>query len=177
MYKVAMVSLGCPKNQVDAEKMLALLKKGGLEITSAEADADAIIVNTCGFIESAKAEAIENILEAARYKENGKCKALVVTGCLAERYRDDITEEIPEVDVCVGLGSNGKIAEIVKKAIEGEKQNYYGEKTDLDLNGERILGGMPYTAYLKVGDGCDNCCSYCAIPKIRGRMRSRTIED
>ena len=177
MYKVAMVSLGCPKNQVDAEKMLALLKKGGLEITSAEADADAIIVNTCGFIESAKAEAIENILEAARYKENGKCKALVVTGCLAERYRDDITEQIPEVDVCVGLGSNGKIAEIVKKAIEGEKQNYYGEKTDLDLNGERILGGMPYTAYLKVGDGCDNCCSYCAIPKIRGRMRSRTIED
>ena len=177
MYKVAMVSLGCPKNQVDAEKMLALLKKGGLEITSAEADADAIIVNTCGFIESAKAEAIENILEAARYKENGKCKALVVTGCLAERYRDDITEEIPEVDVCVGLGSNSKIAEIVKKAIEGEEQNYYGEKTDLDLNGERILGGMPYTAYLKVGDGCDNCCSYCAIPKIRGRMRSRTIED
>ena len=177
MYKVAMVSLGCPKNQVDAEKMLALLKKGGLEITSAEADADAIIVNTCGFIESAKAEAIENILEAARYKENGKCRALVVTGCLAERYRDDITEEIPEVDVCVGLGSNGKIAEIVKKAIEGEKQNYYGEKTDLDLNGDRILGGMPYTAYLKIGDGCDNCCSYCAIPKIRGRMRSRTIED
>ena len=177
MYKVAMVSLGCPKNQVDAEKMLALLKKGGLEITSAEADADAIIVNTCGFIESAKAEAIENILEASRYKEDGKCKALVVTGCLAERYRDDITEEIPEVDVCVGLGSNGKIAEIVKKAIEGEKQNYYGEKTDLDLNGERILGGMPYTAYLKIGDGCDNCCSYCAIPKIRGRMRSRSIED
>lgn len=177
MYKVAMVSLGCPKNQVDAEKMLALLKNGGLEITPAEADADAIIINTCGFIESAKAEAIENILEAARYKEDGSCKALVVTGCLAERYRDDITEEIPEVDVCVGLGSNSKIAEIVKKAIEGEKQNYYGEKTDLDLNGERILGGMPYTAYLKIGDGCDNCCSYCAIPKIRGRMRSRTIED
>ena len=177
MYKVAMVSLGCPKNQVDAEKMLALLKKGGLEITSAEADADVIIVNTCGFIESAKAEAIENILEASRYKEDGKCKALVVTGCLAERYRDDITEEIPEVDVCVGLGSNGKIAEIVKKAIAGKKQNYYGEKTDFDLSGERILGGMPYTAYLKVGEGCDNCCSYCAIPKIRGRMRSRTIED
>ncbi len=177
MYKVAMVSLGCPKNQVDAEKMLALLKKGGLEITSAEADADVIIVNTCGFIESAKAEAIENILEASRYKEDGKCKALVVTGCLAERYRDDITEEIPEVDICVGLGSNGKIAEIVKKAIAGKKQNYYGEKTDFDLSGERILGGMPYTAYLKVGEGCDNCCSYCAIPKIRGRMRSRTIED
>ena len=177
MYKVAMVSLGCPKNQVDAEKMLACLKNGGLEITSEEATADAIIINTCGFIESAKAEAIENILEAARYKEDGSCKALVVTGCLAERYRDDITEEIPEVDVCVGIGSNSKIAEIVKKAIEGERRNYYGNKTDLDLNGERILGGMPYTAYLKIGDGCDNCCSYCAIPKIRGRMRSRTIED
>ena len=177
MYKVAMVSLGCPKNQVDAEKMLACLKTGGLEITPAEADADAIIINTCGFIESAKAEAIENILEAARYKQDGSCKALVVTGCLAERYRDDITEEIPEVDVCVGIGSNSKIAEIVKKAIEGERRNYYGNKTDLDLNGERILGGMPYTAYLKIGDGCDNCCSYCAIPKIRGRMRSRTIED
>ena len=177
MYKVAMVSLGCPKNQVDAEKMLACLQNGGLEITSEEATADAIIINTCGFIESAKAEAIENILEAARYKEDGSCKALVVTGCLAERYRDDITEEIPEVDVCVGIGSNSKIAEIVKKAIEGERRNYYGNKTDLDLNGERILGGMPYTAYLKIGDGCDNCCSYCAIPKIRGRMRSRTIED
>ena len=177
MYKVAMVSLGCPKNQVDAQKMLACLKNGGLEITSEEATADAIIINTCGFIESAKAEAIENILEAARYKEDGSCKALVVTGCLAERYRDDITEETPEVDVCVGIGSNSKIAEIVKKAIESERRNYYGNKTDLDLNGERILGGMPYTAYLKIGDGCDNCCSYCAIPKIRGRMRSRTIED
>ncbi len=177
MIKVAMVSLGCPKNQVDAEKMLALLKKGGLEITPNEVEADAIIINTCGFIESAKAEAIENILEASRYKEDGSCKALIVTGCLAERYRDDITEEIPEVDVCVGLGSNSKIAEIVKRAVDGDKQNYYGEKTALDLNGERILGGMPYTAYLKIGDGCDNCCSYCAIPKIRGRMRSRTMEE
>ena len=177
MQKVCMVSLGCPKNQVDAEKMLSLLVAGGFELTGAEAEADAIIINTCGFIESAKAEAIENILEAAKYKNDGSCKALIVTGCLAERYRDDITEEIPEVDVCVGLGSNSQIAQIVKKAIKGNKQNYYGEKFDLDLNGDRILGGMPYTAYLKIGDGCDNCCSYCAIPKIRGRMRSRSIED
>lgn len=177
MQKVCMVSLGCPKNQVDAEKMLSLLVAGGFELTGAEAEADAIIINTCGFIESAKAEAIENILEAAKYKNDGSCKALIVTGCLAERYRDDITEEIPEVDVCVGLGSNSQIAQIVKNAIEGNKQNYYGEKFDLDLNGDRILGGMPYTAYLKIGDGCDNCCSYCAIPKIRGRMRSRSIED
>ena len=177
MYKVSMVSLGCPKNQVDAEMMLKLLSDAGLEICSAEAEADAIIINTCGFIEAAKAEAIENILEAAEYKKDGKLKALIVTGCLAERYRDDVTEEIPEVDVCVGLGSNGKIAEIVINAIEGKKENDYGEKTDLDLNGERILGGYPFSTYLKVADGCDNCCTYCAIPKIRGKMRSRRIED
>ncbi|MEE1074376.1 MAG: 30S ribosomal protein S12 methylthiotransferase RimO [Acutalibacteraceae bacterium] len=177
MYKVCMVSLGCPKNQVDAEMMLKLLSDGGLEITSAEADADAIIINTCGFIESAKAEAIENILEAAEYKKDGSCKALIVTGCLAERYKDDVTEEIPEVDVCVGIGSNSKIAEIVINAIEGKRENSYGDKADLNLNGERILGGYPFSTYLKVADGCDNCCTYCAIPKIRGRMRSRTIED
>lgn len=177
MYKVCMVSLGCPKNQVDAEMMLSLLEKGGLEICSAEAEADAIIVNTCGFIEPAKAEAIENILEASQYKKEGRCKALIVTGCLAERYRDDVTEEIPETDVCVGIGSNKDIAEIVINAIEGKKQNRYGAKEELDLNGDRILGGPPYTAYLKIADGCDNCCTYCAIPKIRGRMRSRRIED
>ncbi len=177
MYKVSMVSLGCPKNQVDAEMMLKLLSDAGLEISSAEAEADAIIINTCGFVEAAKAEAIENILEAAEYKKDGKLKALIVTGCLAERYRDDVTEEIPEVDVCVGLGSNSKIAEIVVNAIEGVRQNSYGEKTDLDLNGKRILGGYPFSTYLKVADGCNNCCTYCAIPKIRGKMRSRRIED
>ena len=177
MYKVSMVSLGCPKNQVDAEMMLSSLKNAGFEISTEEAQADAIIINTCGFIEAAKAEAIENILEAAEYKKDGNCKALIVTGCLAERYKDDVTEEIPEVDVCVGLGSNSKIAEIVKKAIEGEKVNSYGEKTDLELSGERILGGYPFSTYLKIADGCDNCCTYCAIPEIRGKMRSRTIED
>ncbi len=177
MYKACMVSLGCPKNQVDAEMMLYTLQNEGLELTSAEAEADAIIINTCGFIESAKAEAIENILEAAKYKEEGCCKALIVTGCLAERYKDDITEEIPEVDVCVGIGSNSKIAEIVKNAIEGSCKNFFGDKSDLDLNGERILGGYPFSAYLKIADGCDNCCTYCAIPKIRGRMRSRRMED
>ncbi len=177
MYKVSMVSLGCPKNQVDAEQMLYTLKNAGFELTPAEADADAIIINTCGFIESAKAEAIENILEAAKYKDEGNCKALIVTGCLAERYQSDVTEEIPEVDVCVGIGSNGKIAEIVKNAIEGKGENSFGAKEDLDLNTKRILGGYPFTAYLKVADGCNNCCTYCAIPKIRGKMRSRKIED
>ena len=176
-YKVALVSLGCPKNQVDAESMLYLLKESGFEIGVSEADADAIIINTCGFIEDAKSEAIENIIEAAKYKTDGNCKAIIVTGCLAERYRDDITEEIPEADVVVGLGSNKDIAEITKCAIEGKKKNCYGSKEDLDMNTPRILGGYPFTAYLKVADGCNNCCTYCAIPLIRGRMRSRKIED
>ena len=176
-YKVSVVSLGCPKNQVDAEMMLSTLQKGGFEITPVEAEADAIIINTCGFIESAKAEAIENILECAAYKNEGNLKALIVTGCLAERYKDDVTEEIPEVDLVVGIGSNGKIAELTRAAIEGNCRNSYGAKEDLDLNGERILGGIPFTAYIKISDGCDNCCTYCAIPKIRGRLRSRRMED
>lgn len=176
-YSVAMVSLGCPKNQVDAEMMLYSLKEAGFTIGAAEADADAIIINTCGFIEDAKAEAIENILEASRYKQEGKCKALIVTGCLAERYRDDITEEIPEVDVVVGIGSNKNIAEITKNAIEGSFGNFYGAKDELDLDAPRILGGYPFSAYIKIADGCNNCCTYCAIPQIRGRMRSRTIES
>ncbi len=177
MYKVSMVSLGCPKNQVDAEMMLYSLAEAGYQIGVPEAEADAIIINTCGFIEEAKSEAIENIIEAAQYKVEGNCRAIIVTGCLAERYRDDVTNEIPEADVCVGIGSNGSIAEIVKNAIEGRAQNSYGDKCDLDLNGKRILGGMPYTAYLKIADGCDNCCTYCAIPQIRGRLRSRKIES
>ncbi len=177
MYKVCMVSLGCPKNQVDAEAMLYSLKLAGFQIGVQEAEADVIIINTCGFIEDAKAEAIENILEAAQYKADGSCKALIVTGCLAERYKDDVTEEIPEVDVCVGIGSNRDIAEIVKKAINGNMKNSFGDKNLLPLNSERVLGGQPFSTYLKISDGCDNCCTYCAIPQIRGRMRSRSIEE
>ncbi len=175
--KVAMVSLGCPKNQVDAEQMLYTLKEAGYELVSAEAEADVIIINTCGFIEDAKEEAIENILEASRYKSEGNLKLLVVTGCLAERYRDDITEEIPEVDMVVGIGSNKDIAKLITAALEGAPKNSYGEKFSLDLDGKRILGGAPYTAYVKIADGCDNCCTYCAIPMIRGRFRSRKIES
>ncbi len=176
-YKVSVVSLGCPKNQVDAEMMLASLLSDGFELSVEEAEADAIIINTCGFIEEAKREAIENILECAAYKTDGKLKALIVAGCLAERYKDDITEEIPEVDMVVGIGSNSKISELTRAAIEGNMKNSYGPKEDLDLNAERILGGLPFTAYIKVSDGCDNCCTYCAIPEIRGRLRSRAIED
>lgn len=175
--KVAMVSLGCPKNQVDAEQMLYTLKTAGYELVSEEAQADVIIINTCGFIEDAKREAIENIIEAAQYKKEGNLKLLVVTGCLAERYRDDITEEIPEADMVVGIGSNEKIAELIENALHNKPENSYGEKFSLNLDGKRILGGAPYTAYVKIADGCDNCCTYCAIPKIRGRFRSRSEES
>ena len=177
MAKISMVSLGCPKNQVDAEKMLRTLADAGFEISPQEAEADAIIINTCGFIEEAKKEAIENILEAAEYKKTGKCKALIVTGCLAERYRDDVTEEIPEVDVCVGIACNDKIAGIVTDALNGRQENRFGNKEDFPLEGERMLGGYPFSTYLKIAEGCNNCCTYCAIPKIRGKLRSRSIES
>lgn len=175
--KIGMVSLGCPKNQVDAEVMLSDLKNAGYEITPIEAEADVIIVNTCGFIEEAKSEAIENIIEAGRYKQEGNLKALIVTGCLAERYRDEITDEIPEADVVVGIGKNGDIVDVVENALKGKFGNRYGEKCDLVLGGERVLTTPPYTAYLKIAEGCDNCCTYCAIPIIRGRFRSRDMES
>lgn len=175
--KVGMISLGCPKNQVDAEVMLNDLKKAGFTITPDESQADVIIVNTCGFIEDAKTEAIENILEAARFKKEGELKALIVTGCLAERYRDEITADIPEVDAVVGIGKNRDIVSVVKNAVKGEFHNCYGAKDELLLGGDRLLTTPPYTAYLKVAEGCDNCCTYCAIPLIRGRFRSRAIED
>ncbi len=177
MQKIGMVSLGCPKNQIDAEIMLKRLETAGYEITPVEAEAEAIIVNTCGFIEDAKAEAIENIFEVAKYKNDGALKALIVTGCLAERYRDDILEEIPEVDVVVGLAGNNDIVSIVRDALEGKKGGYYGEKESLIIDGDRLLTTPKYTAYVKIAEGCDNCCTYCAIPKIRGRFRSRMMHE
>ena len=138
VVKVGMVSLGCPKNQIDAEMMLYALKQGGLEIVNEESEADAIIINTCAFIEDAQAEAIENILEASKYKEDGNLKALIVTGCLAERFRDDVTEEIHEVDVAVGIGKNSDIAKIVIDAIEGKRQNYFAEKEALEKQMRRL---------------------------------------
>lgn len=177
MAKISMVSLGCPKNLVDAEMMLEALKNDGYEITPYENEADVIIVNTCGFIEDAKREAIENILECANYKTEGNLKALVVTGCLAERYRDEIAEQFPEVDAVVGIGKNGNIAEIVKKALDGEKGRYYGKKTELDICAPRMVSTPHYTAYIKIAEGCSNCCTYCAIPAIRGRFRSRPVES
>lgn len=173
VYKVGMVSLGCPKNQIDAEAMLKKLCDAGFEITPYEAEADVIIVNTCGFIEEAKREAIDNILDVCRYKAEGNLKAIVVTGCLAERYKQEVLDELPEVDAVVGIGKNGDIVQIINRALSGEKFCTFAEKTQLDINSPRVLSTPFYTAYLKIAEGCDNCCTYCAIPMIRGRFRSR----
>ena len=176
-YKIGMVSLGCSKNQVDAEIMLNTLSLSGYEITPEESEADVIIVNTCGFIEEAKREAIENIIEVSAYKKEGNLKALIVTGCLAERYQEQIMSEIPEVDAVVGIGRNSDICKIVSDALGGNKECFFGDKTDLNINADRMLSTPFYMAYLKISEGCDNCCTYCAIPAIRGRYRSRTIES
>ena len=176
--KIGMVSLGCPKNQIDAEHILADLRREGYTITPNPADCDLVIINTCGFIDAAKAEAIENILEFTQLKEEGRIQAVVVTGCLSERYRQQILEEIPEVDAVVGIGANQSIPEIVSQVLEGKTHlEQYGEKTDLSLEGERILSTPPYTAYLKIAEGCSNHCTYCAIPSIRGPFRSRPMEN
>lgn len=177
MTRIGMVSLGCPKNQVDAERMLALLKDEGYEIAYDAALSDVVIINTCGFIQSAKEEAIETILEFCTLKEEGRIKAVVVTGCLAERYRDEILTEIPQVDAVVGIGKNDELADIIRQIYCGEKVSAYGEKGDLCFDEKRILSTPSYMAYIKISEGCDNRCTYCAIPKIRGRFRSRSIEN
>ncbi len=176
-YRVGMVSLGCAKNQVDAEMMMATLKKAGYQLENDPAHADVAIVNTCGFIDAAKKESIEEILELARLKAEGKIKAIVVTGCMAERYREQILEELPEVDAVAGIGADSDIAAVIEKALGGERTELFPEKTLLPLCGERALSTPSYTAYLKIAEGCDNRCAYCAIPFIRGRYRSRTIEN
>jgi ribosomal protein S12 methylthiotransferase RimO len=175
--KVGMVSLGCSKNQVDAERLLAALTEAGYELCGDEALCDAVIVNTCGFIEDAKKEAIEHILYHAARRESGALRLLVVTGCLAERYQKEMAEEIPEIDVILGIGSNQKLVEAIRHALEGEKIRSFGAKENLALVGRRILIGAPYSAYLKIAEGCSNCCSFCAIPLIRGAFRSCGMED
>ena len=175
--RVGMVSLGCPKNQVDAELMLGRLADAGYEISEDAAMADVAIVNTCGFIESAKSEAIEEILELAALKKEGRIKSLIVTGCMAERYRDAILEEMPEVDAVVGIGSNHKIAEIVERIANERGFGVYGEKEELRMCGRRIRTTLPFYSYLRIADGCNNRCSFCAIPMIRGKFRSRPMEE
>ena len=176
--KIGMVSLGCPKNQVDAEIMLYRLKEAGYEITGNEGEADLVIVNTCGFIEDAKREAIDNILELGQLKEDGSLKGLIVTGCLAERYANEVIDEMPEIDAILGIGCNADIVSVVERVLSGEKGiALFAEKEKLDMDSDRILATPRYTAYLRVADGCDNCCTYCTIPSIRGHFRSRTMES
>ena len=175
--KVGMISLGCPKNQVDGEALLAKLKKAGYEIVNSIEDSDVMIVNTCGFIEQAKKEAIDTILEVAEYKKAGLISAIVVTGCLAERYQDEIIKEMPEVDAVLGIGANSDIVKTCDKALCGIVTTSFPNKCYLSINDERIISTPSHWAYLKIAEGCDNRCSYCAIPGIRGGFRSRTIES
>lgn len=175
--KVGMISLGCPKNQVDGEALLAKLKKAGYEIVNNIEDSDVMIVNTCGFIEQAKKEAIDTILEVAEYKNAGLISAIVVTGCLAERYQDEIIKEMPEVDAVLGIGANNDIVKTCDKALCGIVTTSFPNKCYLSINDERIISTPSHWAYLKIAEGCDNRCSYCAIPGIRGGFRSRTIES
>ena len=177
-YKVGMVSLGCAKNQVDGEVLMASLKNAGFEPVDDAALADIAIVNTCGFIESAKRESIEEILELATLKKEGRIKKLVVTGCLSERYQKEMHKELPEVDAVIGIGANGDIAPLLQKMMEEDTYvESFPEKEKMPLCGDRVLTTPSYFAYVKIAEGCDNRCSYCAIPLIRGGYRSRTMES
>lgn len=175
---VGMISLGCPKNQIDAEIMLADLKKMGFELVGDAALAEVCIINTCGFIESAKRESIEQILEMGLLKNEGRIKKIVVTGCLAERYKEEIAKEIPEADIILGIGSNSELGDAILKSFEdNSRYTSFDEKEKLCLDGDRVLTTLPFYAYIKIAEGCDNNCTYCAIPSIRGRFRSRRMED
>lgn len=176
-YNVGMISLGCPKNQVDGEMMLSKLADAGFNIVSEIQDSDVMIVNTCGFIDDAKKEAIETILEVAEYKNAGLISAIVVTGCLAERYQDEIIKEMPEVDAVIGIGGNKDIVKACQKALMGIETTVFPNKCYLPLDDERMLSTPSHWAYLKIAEGCDNRCTYCAIPGIRGKFRSRPMES
>lgn len=177
-YKVGMISLGCPKNQVDAEHMLAMMDAEGWEIVDYVDGCDVVIVNTCGFIDDAKKEAIENILDMVELKKEGVISKIIVTGCLAQRYKEEIVKEIPEVDAVVGIGANGDIVKTVEEVMSGvDTIEKYPPQCELPLEGQRILTTPQYWAYLKIGEGCSNRCTYCTIPSIRGNMRSRSMEN
>ena len=174
---VGMVSLGCAKNRVDAEMMLSTLKNAGYKIIEEAAMADVAIINTCGFIESAKQESIDEILELAALKKEGKIKAIIATGCLAERYKEQMMKELYEIDAVVGIGANEQIADIVAKVLDKNKVEVFPDKCNLPLEGGRIQSTSYYYAYTKIAEGCDNHCTYCAIPMIRGKYRSRKMEN
>lgn len=176
-YKVAFISLGCAKNLVNTEQMMALCREAGYEITGDPENSDVAVLNTCGFIDSAKSEAIENILELAELKKQGKLKKLLVTGCLTQRYLEDIRTELPEVDGMLGTGSYTDVVKAVDELMEGEHAEHFGDIHRTYEDGERIVTTPPYTAYLKIAEGCSNGCAFCIIPKLRGRYRSRSMDS
>lgn len=176
-HRVGFISLGCPKNQVDSEMMLAKLSEKGFIIVDEIDASEIIVINTCAFIEDAKKEAIENILEMVELKKEGLVQKIVVVGCLAERYKEEILKEIPEIDAIASLGANGNIAEICESVMNGETVEAYPPKEEMPLEGERLLTTPDYWAYLKIADGCSNNCTYCSIPLIRGPFRSRPMES
>lgn len=175
--KVGIISLGCAKNQVDAEMLLYKIREAGYELSDDPGICDIAIVNTCGFIESAKQESIDEILELATLKREGQIKKLIVTGCLAERYNNELMKEMCEIDAVVGIGGNNDIVDVLNKVMEDEKVNFHPDKLLMPLEGKRLQSTPPYTAYIKISEGCDNRCTYCAIPLIRGGHRSRKMED
>ena len=178
MKKIALTSLGCSKNLIDSEQMLGLLDQAGYEIVENEEDAEVIVVNTCTFIESAKMESIECILELAQYKNGGKCQYLVVTGCLAQRYKEQVLREIPEVDAVIGTNEYQEIVSVLRQLEKEDAENLFcSDEAVLCEHLPRLRTTPPYTAYLKIAEGCDNHCTYCVIPSIRGKYRSRTMED
>ncbi len=175
--KVGFVSLGCPKNLMNTERMLALLAAEGFEIVAEDVEADVVVINTCAFIESAKTEAIDNILDIAWLKEHHTLKGIVVTGCLPQRYGDEILKELPEVNCILGTGSVEKICEAVRAAYHGTSYRAFDDIDAAPMGGERVITTPEYFAYLQISEGCDNCCSYCVIPSIRGKFRSRPMSD
>ncbi len=174
MPKVCLISLGCAKNLIDSEEMLSLLDLAGYELTDELSEADAAVINTCAFIESAQSEAIETILKAATYKESGKLKKLIVTGCLAQRYKSELLKEMPEIDGLLGTGSVSRVVEAIET--EGEKPEFYDDISAPLREEQRIVSTGPAWAYIKVAEGCSHNCAYCVIPSLRGRYRSRPME-
>ena len=175
-YKVAFVSLGCAKNLVNTEQMMALCQEAGHSVTGEPEGADVAVLNTCGFIESAKSEAIENILELARLKEQGKLKKLLVAGCLTQRYAEEIRQELPEVDGMLGTGSYTDVVTAVEELMAGGQAEHFASVHQAYDDGERLVTTPSYTAYLKIAEGCSNGCAFCIIPKLRGKYRSRSVE-
>ena len=175
--KISFISLGCSKNRINTEEMVYLVKEAGYEVVSDDFEADVVVINSCAFIESAKKESIDTVLDVAWLKENRNLKAIVVAGCMSERYREEILEALPEVDAVLGTGSYHKIVTAIDEVLENKSYKSFEDKNLCPLGGKRVLSTPGYTAYMQISEGCNNCCTYCAIPKIRGKFRSRPMED